>query len=97
MDSSNKKIIPQTNEKMKHFKIINSDIDRVTAIREITGRITYSRFKILNRYARRHTLSRGDLRCHHEHDCCGCKCGQDIELKVYHNKAIFTLTKSFNY
>jgi hypothetical protein len=82
---------------MRNFKTIASDIDFEIAEREIKGRMTPMRYKILSRYARVKSLKRGELYCGHEHDCCGCMCGQSMELIASHNSAKLVLAISFNY
>lgn len=81
---------------MRKFEIVEGDMDRVISERTITGRMTPKRFKILHRYARVNSPNSSELRCHHEHDCCGCVCDRSMELSATHTGATLKLTICYN-
>lgn len=80
-------------------KLINrekSDMDHKTQFKLLRGRLTKRRYKILDSFCRKNSFS---THCHHEHDCCGCLCGQSMHFK--HNpvtqKTLIVISQSFNY
>lgn len=74
--------------------------------RILTGRLTKARYKIIERYARKHRRSQSDIygegfRCGHEHDCCGCLVGEWMSTKYTRHwkgtKVVLRFSQSFNY
>ena len=74
------------------FKIIKSDIDYQTFQYSFSGKLTKWRWKLLDQYARSRT---NRVRCHCEHDCCGCLSSTYMEFE--YSKNLVTLTYTFNY
>lgn len=72
----------------------NSDYDHRIMERCFSGRMTKARYKALRRICRSHSFS---THCHHEWDCCGCFCGQQLSFTYKKNQVVITLTQSFNY
>ena len=54
---------------MRRLNIVESDMDGRTYVRIFSGRMTKMRYKVIDRYCRRNSVSE---RCHHDYDCCGC-------------------------
>lgn len=79
----------------KGFIPIDSDIDRLTRTKTLTGRMTKLRYKLLNRWVRNH--SKVYPHCGHEWDCCGCAHSSFSTLEITHNSATITNTIRFNY
>lgn len=81
---------------MKRFIIDHdrSDMDRRIYIREFSGRMTPERLQRLIDFCEEHTWVRT---CGHEHDCCGCKFEQRMNVSYKQNQVIITLTEYFNY
>lgn len=80
--------------KMNRFKQTDGDIEYRTYTREFSGRMTKGRWKILDRYCRKHSWS---THCGHEWDCCGCLCGQYASFAYSANQVTVSITQSFNY
>lgn len=79
---------------MRNFKVIEDDMDTVVSRRIFSGKLTKERYKMLDRFARKiHHVER----CGHDFDCCGCLCGQWLEIDYKANQVTLTLTQSFNY
>lgn len=79
---------------MHKFKLIDSDYDFKAYERVLIGRVTYARYKKLDRIARKNTTS---PHCGCEHDCCGCVCGRGMKVEVLPTGFKITYNESFNY
>jgi hypothetical protein len=79
---------------MTKFTLIDGDMDYRVYEHVIDGRMTKSRYKIINRYARKSSWRE---HCGHEWDCCGCMFARRMELKYKNNKWILGMVESFNY
>lgn len=65
-------------------------------VRVLSGRITKERYKAISSYCRK--FSRTPIyRCGHEHDCCGCLCGQQMSFTNSQHAIIITLVHRYNY
>lgn len=84
----------QTSTRLHKFDAVAGDMDYREYERVFSGRMTKLRYKTLDRFCRTNTYSE---RCHHEHDCCGCMCGQKLSFTYYRNQVKIRLTQSFNY
>lgn len=80
----------------KFVQLDNSDYDYCNYERTFSGRMTKARYKILDRFCRIRSRS-PRYRCGHEHDCCGCLCGQRMELTYSQGQVKIILSHSFNY
>ena len=90
----------------KNFKPLpDSDYDYQKYERNFSGRMTKARWKKLTRFARifsnTHIYGTSPngyaYRCGHEHDCCGCLCGQSMNVDYKHNQVKIFLSLSYNY
>lgn len=64
-------------------------------VRQINGRITKARYKLINRWARKNSV-RSEY-CGHAHDCCGCHVRTWVDVEFTKNSATLTMTEYFNY
>lgn len=80
--------------KAHKFKIADSDIDYKTYEYSFSGRMTKLRWKLLDRYVRKHNLR---THCHHEYDCCGCVSSTYMDIDYGKNLVKLTYTINFNY
>ena len=76
------------------FELVDSDFDFRSYLREISGRITYKRYKILQRYARKKSWRNS---CGCEHDCCGCVFSEAMAIEVTHTGFKIYFSQSLNY
>jgi len=79
---------------MRKFTLIDGDMDWRLYERKIEGRLTPKRFKILHRFVRNHSYRE---HCGCEHDCCGCKFAQGMDINFDKGTIVIQLTESFNY
>lgn len=90
---------------MKHFKLIDGDFDYKVSERTFSGKMTKTRYKIIDRYVRKlnnthiYGTSRNGYayRCGCKHDCCGCLSSQNMQFTYKHNQVTLIFTQSFNY
>lgn len=76
------------------FELIDSDVCYRTYLREIVGRITYKRHKLLQRYSRMKSWRNS---CGCEHDCCGCVFSERMEIQTTSEGFKIYFTQSLNY
>lgn len=78
----------------KFTELERSDYDYRIFERTFTGKMTKYRYKKLDRFCRRNSWR---SHCHHEYDCCGCQCAQNMSLTYSKNQISIILSMSFNY
>lgn len=76
-------------------RLYRGDYDSKEYIRTFSGKITKGRYKALESYCRRYSFCTSA--CGHDYDCCGCMCGQSLELSYKHNRVTIIVSQSFNY
>ena len=82
---------------LRNFMVAGkSDYDYAKYFRVLKGRLTKARYKAIDRQCRKFSQR---FHCGHEHDCCGCLCGQSMSFihNANTNKTLIIASQSFNY
>lgn len=88
---------------MRNFKLFeDNDFGSYESIREIKGRVTKNRIKIINSFIERYNKDNRypygqGYSCGHIHDCCGCLVSTSMKLKASKNTIKIYLKESYNF
>ena len=88
---------------MKNFKLFeDNDFGSYKSLRELKGRVTKNRIKIVNsfieRYNNENRYPYGEgYSCGHVHDCCGCLTSTYMTIEATKKTIKIYLKESYNY